>query len=429
MKKSFWFLFSADVLVVLGEAIGLFCIEVLLFQKTGSKGLMGSLAFCFAFPEFILRLLGTGFIDRFDRIRLMSTLNIIRGVVLLGGLCTVVLTGIFSVWLFFAIAVVLGCCSAWFLPAGMALIPNLLEKEQLVRGYSLLESFASIARLSGPLLASFFIAWSGAESGIGIFAGSVILGSILIALIKTQQVDKLITNAPTTHAPISFSQVRKDISEGFAFFRQVPALTVIMLLLAVSNMGMAMWFMLLVPYGQEVLQIGYTKISLLSSLFSLGVICASFTASWIGEVRSRSKVMVGSFVVTGLITCLISFTTNFYLVLALFFLLGSTLPFFNAHSQSIFGQLVPDSHRGRVMSFRLLLGQGAIPIGNMAGGWISEAFGTPTIFLIAGAATMVAGLVGLFIPWLSQIDGNLDLLANKIKQQCTPSIRQEQETA
>lgn len=428
MKKSFWFLFSADVLVVLGEAIGLFCIEVLLFQKTGSKGLMGTLAFCFAFPEFILRLLGTGFIDRFDRIKLMSTLNIIRGLAL-GGLCILVLSGTFSVWLFFAVAVILGCCSAWFLPAGMALIPNLLEKEQLVRGYSLLESFASIARLSGPILASFFIAWSGAESGIGLFAGSVILGSILIALIKTQPIDQTVTKATTPPTPISISQVRKDIGEGFSFFRQVPALTVIMLLLAVSNMGMAMWFILLIPYGQEVLHITYTQISFLSSLFSLGIICASFTASWIGEVRSRSKVMVGSFVVSGLITCFISFTTNYYFVLALFFLLGTTLPFFNAHSQSIFGQLVPDSHRGRVMSFRLLLGQGAIPIGNMAGGWISEGYGTPSIFLIAGGVTMVAGIIGLFIPWLNQIDGNLDRLANQIKQRFTPSTTPDTETA
>lgn len=428
MKKSFWFLFSADVMVVLGEAIGLFCIEVLLFQKTGSKGLMGSLAFCFAFPEFILRLLGTGFIDRFDRIKLMSTLNIIRGLVL-GGLCILILTGTFSIWLFFAVAVVLGCCSAWFLPAGMALIPNLLHKEQLVRGYSLLESFASIARLSGPLLASFFIAWSGAESGIGIFAGSVILGSILIALIKTQQIEESVTKVSTTPAPISLSQIRKDIGEGFSFFQQIPSLTVIMLLLAISNMGMAMWFMLLVPYGQEVLHINYTQISLLSSLFSLGIIFASFTTSWIGEVRSRSKVMVGSFMATGLITCLISFTTNYYLVLALFFLLGTTIPFFNSHSQSIFGKLVPDSHRGRVMSFRLLLGQGAIPIGNMAGGWIAEGLGTPTIFFIAGASTMIAGIIGFFIPWLTQIDGNLDHLANRIKQQFAPPTVQKKETS
>ncbi|SFX26245.1 Predicted arabinose efflux permease, MFS family [Thermoactinomyces sp. DSM 45891] len=426
MKKPFWLLFSADVLVVLGEAIGLFCIEVLLFQKTGSTGLMGSLVFCFVLPETVLRLLGTGFIDRFNRIKLMSTLNIIRGMVI-GGLCISLFMGTFHIWLFFIAAMILGSCAALFLPTGMALIPNLVEKDQLVRGYSLLESFSSSARVSGPLVASFFIACSGAESGMWIFAGSVFLGSILIRFIKNPSQESL--EKSTNNSTISFSQIKKDIGEGFSFFRQIPALTVVMLLAAITTMGMAMWFMLLVPYGQKVLHINYTQISLLSSLFFVGIICAAIITGWIGNVHSRSKFMMGSLISTGIFTCLISFTTNYYLALSLFFLLGMTMPFFNTHSQSIFAQLIPDSHLGRVMSVRLLLGQGSIPLGSLTGGWISEWFGTPSIFFIAGALSILAGIIGLLIPWLNQIDGNLDELASEIKEKFAPLPVQEKESA
>lgn len=420
MKRAFWFLFSADVFVILGEAIGLFCIEVLLYQQTGSKGLMGTVAFCFALPEFSLRLLGSAFIDRFDRIKLMSTINLVRGITL-AILCTLAFLDFFSVWLFFIGAIILGACSAWFLPSGMALIPTLLEKEHLVRGYSLLESFSSLARLSGPFFASLFISWSGAEMGIGFFAGTVLIGSILIWLISTQPVYKERILLEIKSTELSWRQVRTDLSEGFSFFRRVPSLTVIMLLLAVSNFGYSLWMMLLVPFGVEVMKISITQISILNSVFSLGVISGSLFTSWLGEIRQRSKMMTGSFVATGLFTLIIPFAPNYAMLLVFFFLQGTTIPFFNANSSSIFGQLIPDSHRGRVMSFRLLLGQGAIPIGNMAGGWIAEAWGISSLFYIAGILTMVAGFIGLSLPWLKEVDGDLEPLATSIKRELIPN--------
>jgi MFS family permease len=410
--------------------IFVFCLEVMVYQMTQSKGMMGSVIFAFAFPAFLLRLIGAPLIDRFDRVKIILVLNIVRS-------CTisiffiVSLTDYIAVWQFFVICAILGSCAAWFLPAGMALLPNLLKKEQLVRGYSLLETSTSMATLLGPIIGGTLVGWSGPEVGIGFYAGILMIGSFLNFLLSRQrdQFSNPLEIPSNQGTSWNWRQFAQEWKRGFTFFRYVPALVGIMSLLAISNFCFATWHQLLVPLGIEVLHVNIRMISFLGPSMSLGVMCGAFITTWIGDIQARSKMMTGSFVLTGLVVLGISFSDNYWITLFLFFLFGVSIPFFNSYSSSIFGQLVPDAYRGRVMSVRLLIGQGLVPIGNITGGWVSEAIGLPPMLMMAGILTIIAGVIGLAIPLLKQIDGNLDGLQQEIKKNLEGAALKEVGTA
>lgn len=131
--------------------------------------------------------------------------------------------------------------------------------------------------------------------------------------------------------------------------------------------------------------------------------------------------MLGSFVATGSFIVLISMSREFILTLCLFFLLGLTIPSFNSYSSALYGLLVPDSYRGRVMSVRLLLGQGMIPLGGFLGGIVSESFGLPLLLLLSGVIQIVCGLIGFLMPLLRGIDGDLTPLSEQIKKKLDPN--------
>ncbi|SEM69547.1 MFS transporter [Lihuaxuella thermophila] len=415
-NRPFWLLLSAETISALGDMIGLFSIEWLLYQMTGSKWLMGSVLVAFSLPEVIIRLIAAPLIDRVDRVRLMSALNALRFFTLLA-LALFAFTRTIEVWHIFVAAVVLGSCSALFIPAGMALVPNLLGKQHFVRGYSLMDGFTNTARLLGPVIGSTLVSVSDPSAGIGVNAVTYALSAALLFLLPKQT---------TSHSEreqlsaCSWKQLARDWAAGFLFFRQVPALFVIMILLAVSNLCFSSWNMLIIPLGQEVLNIRAVQIGLLMPAFSLGIITGTLITSWLGEVRRRRVLMLGSFIAMGIFIVLMSMSREFILTLCLFFLLGLTIPFFNSYSSALYGQLVPDNYRGRVMSVRLLLGQGMIPLGGFLGGVVSESFGLPLLLLLSGIIQILCGLIGLFMPLLRGIDGDLTPLAEQIQKKLAP---------
>jgi MFS family permease len=170
-----------------------------------------------------------------------------------------------------------------------------------------------------------------------------------------------------------------------------------------------------------VLNITAVQIGMLMPAFSLGIITGTLITSWLGEVKRRSVLMLSSFIAMGSLIVLISMSREFILTVGLFFLLGLTIPFFNSYSSALYGQLVPDNYRGRVMSVRLLLGQGMIPLGGFLGGIVSESFGLPLLLLLSGIIQILCGLIGFFMPLLRGIDGDLTPLSEQIKKKLDPN--------
>jgi MFS family permease len=400
-------LFFADVSIVFGEAIGLFCIEVLIYQMTGSKLLMGTIAFVYTITEFVFRFLGTPIMDRFPKTQLMTIINTVRALT------------------FFVVAFLLGWCSAWFLPSLLALIPSLLEKESLVRGYSLLETFGGIARLVGPFCAASLVNWSGAGAGLGLFAIMVTLSGICIFLIT-----KSSSSVPSPDAAVQirsyWKTLRLDLMEGFRIYQQVPALMIIISMLAISNFGASMWSMLLVPFGIEALKVSLTQISFLNMSLPLGIMAGSLLNTWLGERPLRSRMILISFFSGSACIILIALTQSYPMALLLFFGFGFSIPLFNAYSSAIHAQLIPESHQGRVTTIRLLIGQSLLPIGSFVGGWIAQNLGFATLYFFAGVLPLIAAIGALFTNKLKQVDGNLDPLRNQILTSIQLPVKQKQ---
>jgi MFS family permease len=152
---------------------------------------------------------------------------------------------------------------------------------------------------------------------------------------------------------------------------------------------------------------GLIGLGLLDSFASLGGILGTFAAGFAGEMKQRSAFTMASLAVNGVLIASLGLVHHLWLALVVAVLSGFCSPFFNINSAIIYQSLVPDKLRGRVFTVRLLLGQGATPLGAFLGGITAQIWGLPPLFIISGLASTAMAALAYLQPALRRIDGDL----------------------
>lgn len=409
-RSAYSRLIGAVALGSFGDAFGLLAMEWLIYDLTGSKLAMGTLALCAGIPELVLRLLGGPLVDRVPKGRLMAVLAAIRlaavSLPLLAGAA-----GRLELWHLFAAAAVTGACSALFMPAALASIPALTGKKGGVRAFAILDGVRSGAALIGPAAAGGMTALWGALAALGVDAACYAAGALMLLSLPASMM-----SAPAGIEPLSVKPADKppfrillsryigEIREGFGFYRHYPAMLLVMLLVSVSNMGSGAVWTMMVPYGREILRQDAAAIGLLATVSSLGTAAGIALIAWIGEVRRYKRWMLGSLSLIGMLYMALGLTSAYGLALALLFLIGLSSPFFSSLSSALYGRLVPDGLQGRVNTIRYLIGGSLQPAGGFLGGAVGQAWGLPALFLVAGGLPLLCSLSALPSRLLNRLD-------------------------
>lgn len=84
------------------------------------------------------------------------------------------------------------------------------------------------------------------------------------------------------------------------------------------------------------------------------------------------------------------------------------MAFFGVHNITIFQQMVPNHLMGKVISVRLLIIRGAMPLGVIAASILSELWGIRPLYLFIGTIICTVSLLGIFLPYFKFIDHPID---------------------
>lgn len=405
-KRSYYYLLVTVTLSSFGDVFGLLAMEWLVYELTASKLAMGAMALCFSISEVCFRLLGSPLSDRLNRGKFMTGLVVVRLTALLIPL-TLSMTGShLHVWHLFAAAALSGACSALFMPTAMAVIPGVVDKQQLTRSFAVIDGCRNAAALIGPALAGALIALAGSLPTLGINAACYILA--LTALLYMPAIYQKTANK----VHFSAKEYIQDIGEAFSFYRRFPAMLTIMAMVAISNMSsIAVWTMM-IPFVREVLHKDAATMGTLTSASAFGTLAGLLIISKLGEFKKRRTVMLCSLTVIGLSYVLLGLLPSYPSALLTLCFSGAAGPFFGVLSSTLHGTLVPVSLQGRVNSIRFLIGGGLQPIGAFAGAAAAEQYGIPALFITVGLLPIVCSTAASFLPTLKVLDGDLSTLRN-----------------
>jgi MFS family permease len=368
---------------LLGDQFYLVALPWLGLQLTGSSLALGTLLMVAAIPRAVFMLIGGAVIDRFSARRVLMTTAAVR-TLLVGAVAALVWLHLIQLWQLYGLTFIFGVADAFSFPAGPALIPTLVEPEQLQPANALMQSSTVTTQTLGSFPAGWLISRWGVASALFFDAFSFL--GVIAVLFK-------IPDPPRAPAHARPSMLH-SIAEGLRAVRHDPALFSMMSIFATINLC----FSGPVYVGLSSLaKFHFKSASAFGALLfflSGGMLVGILLGGRIKQPRKRGLQFIVMSLLAGLELIGIGLVPEFGAIAAFLTLMGFGVGFVNVQFSAWIQMRVERALLGRVMSVLMFAAVGLVPISFAAAGVVAQ-WSLPGLFIGAGALLAVASAVGL----------------------------------
>lgn len=390
-NRSFVATWLGNGISELGGAFGTFCNSILIFQLTGSTLALGSMWLLYFVPSLILQLFIGPYIDRWSRKWIMIFSQWTRGLIFIIPLAAVI-SGQLEIWHIYTVQWIVGLVTPFYTPANHAITPTIVSKEQLQSANASIDGTARLMTFLSPLLAGVVIEYIGVEYTLFLVSSLLIISGMALTFIKEQK-KQLHERKTWLH----------DFREGISFFFKQRIIVWLGVFLAFVQFGVGVTMVTTLPYITEELAGTYAEYGYFMAGFPVGYIMGAILVSRI-KYKSRRILMLGSLFIGGLTFMALCFNHSIPLAIITEIIGGIVMAIFSIHNTTICQQTVPNHLMGKVFSVRLLIIRGAMPIGVLLGGILSEMFGVRPLYLLIGVTISAVSLIGMVLPYFKFID-------------------------
>jgi MFS family permease len=371
----------------------------LVLQLTGNSGTALGITTGLQFLPMLLLSPYAGLIaDRFPKRRLLQVTQLMMAVpaMLLGVLA---ITGLVEPWHVYALAFVFGVGTAFDAPARQSFVSEMVGKEELSNAVGLNSASFNLARIIGPALAGFMIAWlgSGAEATGWVIAINAVSYLPVIFVLQKMRASELDT-------PVPQGREQGMIRDGLRYIRSRPDIMMILAIVFFAgtfglNFQMTSALMATEVYGK-----GASEYGILGTTMAVGSLTGALLAARRAIVRHRLVIVAAlAFGVAEIVSGLLPS----YLTFALWTpVIGITaLTMITAANTTIQLTTAPEL-RGRVMALYMMIFMGGTPLGSPVVGWVGETFGARWTLIGGGGMTILGVLLAVAV--FSRTQGLLD---------------------
>ncbi|WLI90467.1 MFS transporter [Massilia sp. R2A-15] len=163
-EPNFRWMMTGGAISMLGDQFTLIALPWLVLQLTRDPLTLGLVIAVMGIPRAIFILIGGALTDRYSP-KTVLMLTKYANAILLGLLSVLVLTGQVTLPLLYAIALGIGLASAFSIPSGSSMLPNVVAPQHLHLANGMMMGMRVMTSLAGPLLAGVLIAFSGHTGG------------------------------------------------------------------------------------------------------------------------------------------------------------------------------------------------------------------------------------------------------------------------
>jgi MFS family permease len=344
------------------------------------------------FLPFVLLVLPAGHVaDRRNRARILVgcyALGCASALLLLA----FTLSELAVVWPVFAVMVLFGAARAFSMPAGQALLPNLVPPELFSRAVAVNSSTWQVSVIVGPAI-----------GGLVYLAGPEVVYGTVAALLAFAVVVMLGLRAAPP-APSTEPDSWHTLLEGIRFVwrRKVILGAVSLDLFAVLFGGATA---LLPAYASDVLEVGPDGLGILRAAPGVGAALVALVFAWRPVTKRVGTAMFAGVAVFGVSTVVFGVSESFWLSLAALVILGGA-DMVSVYIRHMLVQLeTPDAIRGRVSAVNAVFIGASNELGEFESGLTAAWWGLKPAVVVGGLASVaIAGLWMRWFPALRAMD-------------------------
>ncbi len=357
----------------------------LVYRLTHSAVLLGVFGFASQVPMLFLSSLGGYVGDRYERHRgviATQTISMILAFVLAG----LTLTNLINEWELIAIAFLVGIVNAFDVPIRQAFLVQMVGREDLPNAIALNSSMFNGARVVGPAIAAFTVAWVG--EGWCFFLNGLSFVAVIVALLLMRIEPREIK--PSTESPL------KSFVQGFRFAMSDPPVRSTLLLLSVLSLFGLQYSVLMPIYALDILKGTVLTQGYLMSSAAVGALMGALHFAARKHYKGLARWVAATSTTCAVFLILFSKAKMFWPCMAMLFFVGFAATSQVAATNTLIQNRVPDELRSRVMAVYATMFMGMQPIGSLIAGGVAKRIGAPYTLTVFGSLVLLGSLVFLF---------------------------------
>jgi MFS family permease len=348
----------------------------LVLDITGSAFYLGLDAFLQQLPIMLFTLIGGVLADRLDRRRTLLVSQYIQ-MACAFTLAALVFAGYFlrskHVWPILVLSFVTGSAQAFGGPASQALVPTLVEKNDLPNAIALNSIQFNLARVVGPLLAGAALAKFGMTSCFSLNGLSFLVVIVALMLLHVKHTP-----------PVAPRKIHEELRGGLSYVRREGSLLALTVL-AFATTFLAFAVLTFLPlFAKQVFHQGVGEYTRLMAFSGSGSVVGAIVVAWLGKYKRMGRTALIVQALCGLLIAGFALSNVLWLSDILLFCTGAALIIVFATVTSLVQLIVPNELRGRVMSIYMVAFRGGMPLGSLVSGYFASKFGAPIVLICNG---------------------------------------------
>jgi len=353
----------------------------LIYRLSHSPFLLALDQFLAGIPIFLFSLIGGVVADRAERRKILLVSQYVQ-MASAGILTVLVTTGMVHVWEILCLSFVSGLAQAFGGPAYQALIPTLVDREDMPNAIALNSIQFNLAVTVGPALAGITLARLGEKWCFGLNALSFLAPVISLSMITARFLPQSTKES-----------MLKSLGEGIRFLRKQGSMEAL-IVLAFCMTALSMPMRTYIPvFVKDIFQRGPETYGNLLSLMGVGSICGSLAVAGKGNIKNKGRFALMMLICLGVGITGFSISKFLPVSYAMLVLVGASMMAVFATVTSLVQLITTNEMRGRVMSVYNCAFRGGMPMGNLATGWLVPRFTVPVVL---GANGMLLVLLALY---------------------------------
>ena len=364
----------------------------LIFDMTGSGGMVGTIFAVRSLPNLVIGMAAGSITDRFDR-RLIMRLSCAALVLISLAVAWLQFAGLLTVGPLLLATFLMGSAQAFYMTARQVYVYDIVGANQAINGIALVSLAQWVGGIIGSLLTGGLIAWKGPGAAFLVMGLTYSLGILVMFQLK--------------HAGASAPESREPILENLLNYFRALKNNRTMLTLMISTSGaeiLGFSHQVMLPIlASEVLGVGSVGLGLLTAFRFFGSALGVFAVAGLERLRRRGLLLLGVIVMFGLGQILLGQSPIFWVAVVFVVLINLMASATDILHHTLLQLSVSNAERGRAMG-SWIVGIGTAPVGQLEVGYLAEATSARVALLVNGVALVTLALVmGVLMPRLRRL--------------------------
>jgi len=312
----------------------------LILELSASPLFLGLYAVSRFLPKFLLTPIAGVAADRMNRLRLLL---ISQGAVLSITLALAVVfsSGIGGIWGLLALNSLLGVAFAFDQPARRSMLPNLVERRDLLSAVSLNNSAFNIGVILGPIVATLLLGAMGSAGAL--YINVVLFGLSLILLLQMAPVAETVDVSKG-------ASIRRHFWDGVKYMWSTPLVGGLMLVSLFPGFLDRLFVMFLPLLTHNTTAMAASGGDLIPLARGVGAVVGALALATVGTTRVRGALVMPVALSCAATSALFIFAPWLALSMGILLLAGVLRAVLSSITTTMIHTIVPDTYRGRVMA-------------------------------------------------------------------------------